>query len=232
VRWFPRRGRLTYDPFDSARAAMVERQLRGRGIADERVLLAMATVPRERFVPANLADRAYADAALPIEDGQAISQPYVVAWMTELLQVEPGGLVLEIGTGSGYQAAVLAAMGAHVRTIERLPALATVARERLAGLGFGELVEVIVADGSLGDPATAPHARVIVTAGAPTVPGPLLDQLGEGGRLVIPVGAGSEQQLVVVTRLAGRLTETPVGGCAFVPLIGAAGFRPGGDGPV
>jgi protein-L-isoaspartate(D-aspartate) O-methyltransferase len=232
VRWFPRRRRLTYDPFDSARAAMVERQLRGRGITDERVLSAMATVPRERFVPRDLADRAYSDAALPIEDGQAISQPYVVAWMTELLQVEPGGLVLEIGTGSGYQAAVLAAMGAHVRTIERLPALATVARERLAGLGFGELVEVIVADGSLGDPATAPHARVIVTAGAPTVPGPLLDQLAEDGRLVIPVGAVDEQRLVVVTRQAGRLTETPVGACAFVPLIGAAGFRPGEDGPV
>jgi protein-L-isoaspartate(D-aspartate) O-methyltransferase len=211
---------------------MVERQLRGRGIVDERVLAAMGAVPREQFVPREWTNRAYDDAALPIEGGQAISQPYIVAWMTELLQVVPGGLVLEIGTGSGYQAAVLATIGARVRSIERLPALAAVARERLAGLGLAEAVEVIVADGSLGDPATAPHARVIVTAGAPVVPRPLLDQLGENGRLVIPVGALDDQQLIVVTRQADRLTETPVGGCAFVPLIGAAGFRPGRGGPV
>ncbi len=211
---------------------MVERQLRGRGIRDERVLAAMAAVPRERFIPADLADRAYDDDALPIADGQSISQPYVVAWMTELLHVEPGSPVLEIGTGSGYQAAVLAAMGARVRTIERLPSLAGAARERLVAAGWGDAVEVVVADGSLGDPAGAPHARIIVTAGAPTLPGPLLDQLGEGGRLVVPVGASGDQQLILVTRAAGRLVETPMGGCAFVPLIGAAGFRPEDVGPV
>jgi protein-L-isoaspartate(D-aspartate) O-methyltransferase len=123
-----------------------------------------------------------------------------------------------------------------VRSIERLPALAAVARERLARLGLAGIrpgtVEVVVADGSLGDLGTAPHARVIVTAGAPSVPGPLLDQLAEGGRLVVPVGSAGEQELILVTRHAGRVTETPVGGCAFVPLIGAAGFRPGEDGPV
>ena len=124
-------------------------------------------------MPAALADRAYDDEALPIDDGQSISQPYVVAWMTELLDVEHGTAVLEIGTGTGYQAAVLAAMGAQVRTIERIPALAEAARERLARLGWGGSVEVIVADGSLGDPATAPHDRILVTAGAPTLPGPV-----------------------------------------------------------
>lgn len=204
---------------------MVERQLRGRGITDERVLAAMGSVPRERFVPADLVANAYDDAALPIEAGQAISQPYIVAWMTELLDVAAGERVLEIGTGTGYQAAVLAAMGARVRTIERLPALAAAARERLISLGAGDAVEVIVADGSQGDPAMAPHARVIVTAGAPSLPGPLLDQLADGGRLVIPVGPAGRQQLVVVSRQGGRLTETPAGACSFVPLIGAAGYR-------
>ena len=232
MRWSPRRGRSAEDPFAAGRAAMVERQLRGRGVTDERVLAAMGAVPRERFVPVELRSHAYDDAALPIEGGQAISQPYIVAWMTELLQVLPGGIVLEIGTGSGYQAAVLATIGARVRSIERLPELAAAARERLAGLGLGDLVEVIVADGSLGDPGTAPHARVIVTAGAPTIPTPLIDQLADGGRLVVPVGPRSNQELILVTRASGRLTETPVGGCAFVPLIGAAGFRPGEDGPV
>jgi protein-L-isoaspartate(D-aspartate) O-methyltransferase len=211
---------------------MVERQLRGRGISDERVLAAMAAVPREAFVPATLADRAYDDDALPIDAGQSISQPYIVAWMTELLRVDDGARVLEIGTGTGYQAAVLAAMGARVRTLERIPALAEAARARLAGLGWTDDVEVIVADGSLGDPATAPHARILVTAGAPTMPGPLLDQLAEGGRLVIPIGASGDQQLVVISREDRRIVETPVGPVAFVPLIGAAGFRPGDGGPV
>ncbi|HLY14718.1 MAG TPA: protein-L-isoaspartate(D-aspartate) O-methyltransferase [Candidatus Limnocylindrales bacterium] len=211
---------------------MVDRQLRSRGLTDERVLAAMAGVPRERFVRKDLIDRAYDDDALPIEGGQSISQPYIVAWMTELLRVEPGMAVLEIGTGSGYQAAVLAAMGAQVWTLERLPDLAVAARERIAGLSFADRVTVVVADGSLGDPERAPHARIIVTAGAPNLPDPLLDQLAEGGRLVIPVGPSGEQQLVLVTREAGRLVERQVGACAFVPLIGAAGYRPGDPGPV
>ncbi len=216
---------------------MVEKQLRRRGIHDERVLAAMDSVPRERFVPEDVQDQAYEDEALPIENGQSISQPYIVAWMTELLRIEPDGWVLEIGTGSGYQAAVLAAMGARVRTIERLPELAASARARLAELGFAGpgstgRVEVIVGDGSLGDPEHAPHDRIIVTAGAPTVPGPLVDQLAEGGRLVVPVGPFGEQELILVTRHGGRITETAVGGCAFVPLIGAAGFGSTEDAPV
>ena len=232
MRWLPRRGPAPEDPFAAARVAMVQRQLRGRGLTDELVLTAMASVPRERFVPATLVERAYDDDALPIDDGQSISQPYIVGWMTELLRVEPGMAVLEVGTGSGYQAAVLAAMGAEVRSLERLPDLAAAARQRLADLGFDERVTVILTDGSLGDPSHAPHDRIIVTAGAPTLPGPLLDQLAEGGRLVIPVGASGEQQLVVVTRTDGQLVERPVGACAFVPLIGAAGYRSADPGPV
>ncbi|MGH2465174.1 MAG: protein-L-isoaspartate(D-aspartate) O-methyltransferase [Candidatus Limnocylindrales bacterium] len=232
MRWTPHRTSSPADPYAAARRAMVERQLRGRGITDERVLAAMTAVRREEFVSSDFADRAYEDGALPIADGQSISQPYVVAWMTELLQVDLGMAVLEIGTGSGYQAAVLAAMGARVRTIERIPALAEAARERLGRLDLGGAVDIVVADGSLGDPSTAPHERILVTAGAPTLPGPLLDQLAEGGRLVIPIGASGDQQMVVVTRADGRLVETQVGEVAFVPLIGAAGFRPAADGPV
>jgi protein-L-isoaspartate(D-aspartate) O-methyltransferase len=211
---------------------MVERQLVARGIRDPLVLAAMGSVPRERFVPVGLQDRAYDDDALPIEQGQSISQPYVVAWMSELLEVHSGDPVLEIGTGTGYQAAVLAAMGASIRTIERLPEIAAGARGRLATIDLDHRVEVIVGDGSLGDPARAPHRRIIVTAGAPSLPGPLLDQLAIGGRLVIPIGRPGDQQMVLVTRTAAGLIETRVGRCSFVPLIGEAGFRdPEGEGP-
>src|ERR1019366_8977358 len=150
MRWSPRRGRSAEDPFAAGRAAMVERQLRGRGVTDERVLAAMGAVPRERFVPVEPRSHAYDDAALPIEGGQAISQPYIVAWMTELLQVLPGGIVLEIGTGSGYQAAVLATIGARVRSIERLPELAAAAPERVGGVGLGGLGEGVVGGGRPG----------------------------------------------------------------------------------
>ena len=206
---------------------MVEWQLRARGIHDQRVLTAMAAVPREQFVRHCDLDLAYADEALPIDSGQTISQPLMVALALELLAPEPGDRVLDIGTGSGYQAAILAAMGCPVVSIERVPELATAARDRLAGLGFGDLVEVKVGDGSLGDPEGAPWARIVVGAAAPAVPQPLADQLADGGRLVVPVGGRWEQDLTLVVREGNRVHTSRHGGCVFVPLIGAAGHRRG-----
>ena len=204
---------------------MVARQLRGRGIRDERVLAAMGAVPREDFVED--ADRvlAYADEALPIEAGQTISQPFMVARMTELLEVQPGDRILEIGTGSGYQAAVLARLGARVTSIERQAALVPEARARLRDLGLGDLVEIRVADGSLGDRAGAPWDGIIVTAAAPAIPEALREQLVEGGHLVIPVGPRDWQVLMAVTRHGDEWTERPDGACVFVPLIGEGGFQ-------
>ena len=213
------------DPFAADRAAMLERQLRARGVRDERVLRAMATVPREAFVPAHLRHLAYADEALPIEHGQTISQPLMVALMTELLDPDPGARVLDIGTGSGYQAAVLVEMGCRVLGIERIPELAAAARERLTGLGYGESVEIRVGDGTLGAPDEAPWSRILVAAAAPRVPEALTDQLGEGGRLVIPVGGRWEQDLLLVEREGARLRSTRHGGCVFVPLVGEGGYR-------
>ena len=166
------------DPEESARLRqeMVERQLRGRGIADEQVLVAMAAIPRERFVPPDLRRHSYFDDALPIASGQTISQPYMVARMTELLAVRPGDRILEIGTGSGYQAAVLATMEARVTTIERHADLATAARARLEGLGFTDAVDVRIGDGSLGVPGDR-FDGIVVTAGAPETPRSLPDQL-------------------------------------------------------
>jgi protein-L-isoaspartate(D-aspartate) O-methyltransferase len=203
---------------------MVATQLRRRGIADERVLAVMGTLPRERFVESRDRAAAYADAAAPIAEGQTISQPYVVARMTELLRVTPGDRILEIGTGSGYQAAVLAGLGAQVLSIERLPSLAEAARERLAALGIGN-VEIRVGDGSLGNPDGAPWDGIIVTAAAPAVPDPLREQLAIGGRLVIPVGERWEQLLMVIERRGpSDWAETSDGGVVFVPLIGREGF--------
>lgn len=203
---------------------MVATQLRGRGIADERVLAVMGTLPRERFMDARDAGVAYRDGAAQIAEGQTISQPYVVARMTELLQVAPGDRILEIGTGSGYQAAVLAGLGARVRSIERFPTLATAARERLAALGI-ENVEIRVGDGSLGDPEGAPWDGIIVTAAAPAVPDALREQLAIGGRLVIPVGGRWDQLLLVIERHGpSDWAETSDGAVIFVPLIGPGGF--------
>ena len=209
---------------EAARAAMVEHQLRRRGIDDERVLAAMASVPRHRFVEHDLVGRAYADEALPSAFGQTISQPLMVALMTRLLAVEPGMHVLEIGTGTGYQAAILATLGCRVTSIERLAGLAGAARERLADLGFGDTVEIRVGDGSLGDPDHTPWERILVTAGAPRVPEPLVAQLAEGGRLVVPVGARHEQALLLVERRDGRVVTTDHGPCVFVPLVGESGW--------
>jgi protein-L-isoaspartate(D-aspartate) O-methyltransferase len=216
--------------FEAARAAMVNEQLRGRGIMDERVLSAMAVVPRERFVPAESRDLAYADQALSIGAGQTISQPWMVAMMSQLLDPSPDGRVLEIGTGSGYQAAVLAAMGCDVIGIERLPELANPASERIESLGFGGRVEIRVGDGSLGAPRDAPWPRIIVAAAAPAVPVALTSQLAEGGRLVIPVGGRWEQDLILVERRGADLVTTNHGPCVFVPLRGAGGWTSGSGG--
>lgn len=206
------------------RGRMVDRQVRARGITDPRVLAAMAAVPRERFVPGEFRRQAFADEAVPIPSGQTISQPYMVARMTELLAPQPGDRVLELGTGSGYQAAVLAWLGARVTSLERHEDLAASARERLGDLGLGDRVEVRVADGSLGDADGAPWDGIIVTAGAPAIPQALREQLAEGGRLVIPVGPRDLQQLMLVVRHGNDWLESPHGACVFVPLIGAGGY--------
>jgi protein-L-isoaspartate(D-aspartate) O-methyltransferase len=211
------------DP-ERARAAMVSDQLRARGITDERVLAAMGAVPRDAFVPESSRRTAYADEALPIDAGQTISQPFMVARMTQDLEVSAGDRVLEIGTGSGYQAAILAWLGAHVTSLERQSVLVEPARERLAALDLPGDITVRQADGSLGDPAGAPWDGIIVTAGAPAIPQELRNQLAEGGRLVIPVGTHDRQLLTVVTRHGDEWHERTDGYCIFVPLIGAAGW--------
>jgi protein-L-isoaspartate(D-aspartate) O-methyltransferase len=203
---------------------MVARQLRRRGIRDERVLEAMSTTPRERFVPGVPTSLAYDDRALPIDAGQTISQPYMVARMTELLRVKPGDRVLEIGTGSGYQAAVLARLGARVTSIERLPDLAEGARAALRSVGI-EGVDVRVGDGSVGDPEGAPWDGIVVTAAAPAIPDALREQLADGARLVIPVGPLSQQDLVVVERRGpSDWQEWSDGAVVFVPLVGEGGW--------
>ena len=204
---------------------MVAEQLRGRGIWDERVLAAMGAIPREAFVSADERRNAYADEALPIEAGQTISQPFMVARMTELLDVKPGDRILEIGTGSGYQAAVLARLGARVTSLERQAVLAPLARARIEVLQLGDSVEIRVADGSLGDPTGAPWDGIIVTAAAPAIPIALREQLADEGHLVIPVGPRDRQILMVVTRRGQEWSEQPDGACVFVPLIGVGGFE-------
>jgi protein-L-isoaspartate(D-aspartate) O-methyltransferase len=209
----------------AARAWMVERQLRSRGITDERVLAAIQAVPREAFVPADIRAAAHADEALPIEAGQTISQPFIVARMTELLRVGAGDRVIDIGTGSGYGAAVLAELGCRVVSIERIPELATTARERLTALGYGDRVAVRVGDGSLGDPDGAPWRGIVVAAAAPSIPEALRSQLDrDGGRLVIPIGDRDRQDLRVVERRGDEWFETSDGPVMFVPLIGSEGF--------
>jgi protein-L-isoaspartate(D-aspartate) O-methyltransferase len=209
---------------EAARRRMVERQIRARGVRDPRVLEAMRSVPREAFVSAELAELAYDDRPLPIEAGQTISQPYVVAWMTEALELEPTDRALEIGTGSGYAAAVLAGIAKQVYTIERHAELADLARERLAQLGLHN-VEVRCGDGTLGWSEHAPFDAIVVAAGGPELPRALLDQLAIGGRLVMPVGDGRAQQLVRVTRVAANdYRREDLGAVQFVPLIGEQGW--------
>ena len=203
---------------------MVDVQLRGRGIADERVLAAMATVPRENFVSPDLRQHAYRDDALPIASGQTISQPYMVARMTELLEPRPGMGVLEIGTGSGYQAAVLARIGCLVLSVERHASLADAARIRLEQLGLAGSVSIVVGDGSVGRPAEAPFEGIVVTAAAPAIPNALAAQLSDGGRLVIPIGPRRRQELILVIRRGDGFERKDCGPCVFVPLVGESGF--------
>jgi protein-L-isoaspartate(D-aspartate) O-methyltransferase len=208
----------------TARAEMVQHQLRERGIRDEKVLAAMEKVPRHRFVDAALRSRAYGDHALPIGAGQTISQPYMVALMTEALGLQGGERVLEIGTGSGYQTAVLAEFTPRLFSVERSPELARAAAAVLRDLGYANVI-LKTADGTLGWPEHGPYDGILVTAGAPEVPAPLLGQLVEGGRLVVPVGDRELQRLELVTRKGDRVTVRTLVECAFVPLVGAAGWR-------
>jgi protein-L-isoaspartate(D-aspartate) O-methyltransferase len=205
--------------FERDRARMVEEQVVRRGIADERVLGAMRRVPRHLFVDEALRDRAYGDRALPIGEEQTISQPYIVALMTSLLELTGTEKVLEIGTGSGYQTAVLAELARRVCSIERLPRLGQRARTVLEGLGYSN-VWVRVGSGTLGWPDEAPFDRIIVTAGGPSVPPPLFEQLAPGGRMVLPLGDMEAQTLTVVENVNGTMKLTPHGDCKFVRLVG------------
>jgi protein-L-isoaspartate(D-aspartate) O-methyltransferase len=212
---------------EAERARMVARQIAGRDVRDERVLAALREVPRHRFVPPEYAREAYDDRALPLAAGQTISQPYVVALMVEALSLRGTDRVLEVGTGSGYAAAVLSRIAAEVYTIERLAELGDLARQRIAELGYAN-VHVRIGDGSLGWPDAAPFDAILVSAGAPAVPPTLESQLAPGGRLVIPVGgAGRVQHLVRLTRVADdRLEREDLGEVTFVPLVGAEGWDP------
>src|SRR5215212_2890514 len=211
--------------FEQERKRMVEEQLRGRDILDERVLAAMERVPREVFVPPDERRRAYDDAALPIGEGQTISQPYMVARICEVLGLRGGERVLDVGTGSGYQAAVLAELAGEVHSIERLPELAEQARANLAEAGYAERVQVHVGDGTLGDPEHAPFAAIAVAAAAPRLPPSLYDQLEPRGRLVIPVGSRLGQDLQLVVRSPEGPAVVATVPCRFVPLVGAEGFE-------
>ncbi len=204
---------------------LLVRLLEGEGaITRPEVREAFLSVPRHRFVPAGMQSRAYDNSALPIGLGQTISQPLMVAIMTELMEPDPRARVLEIGTGSGYQAAILSRLFAEVHTVERLPELSAESRRLFAELGYGN-IHCHVGDGTLGWPEAAPYDRIIVTAGAPDIPARLEQQLGDGGWLVIPVGRSSHQELIRLRRDGDRFVREHHGGCVFVKLIGEEGWK-------
>jgi len=203
---------------------MVEEQLIPRGIEDPRVIDAFLKVERHRFIPEELRGSAYADYPVPIGEGQTISQPYIVALMTECLDLSGDEEVLEIGTGSGYQAAILAELSSQVYSIERFPSLAERAESLLQNLGYIN-IKIKVGDGTLGWPEEAPFSRIIVTAAAPEVPLPLAEQLSEGGKMILPLGETFSQVLTLIEKKKGQLKAESICGCVFVPLIGKFGYK-------
>jgi len=211
------------DPYTQMRMAMVEHQIAARGVRDPRVLDAMRRVPRHLFVPPGYERAAYEDTPLPIGQGQTISQPYIVALMTALLEPGPEDRILEIGAGSGYQAGILGALAGRVVTVERLPEVAAMARRNLERAGIDN-VDVFVGDGTRGWPEAAPYAGVIITAAGPEVPAPLLAQLADGGRLVAPIGGREIQELVRIVRRGDRYRRESAGPVRFVPLLGEHGW--------
>ncbi len=217
---------MTEDSYAALRERMVDQQIKARGVVDSRVLAAMRKVPRHLFIPPHLWDQAYNDYPLPIGEDQTISQPYIVALMTELLEIRETDRVLEVGTGSGYQAAILAELAAAVLSIDRVGGLAEQARQVLDSLGYIN-VRIRVGDGTLGWPEEMPFDAIIVTAGAPKVPRPLTEQLAPGGRLVIPVGDMWSQTLTCVRKTREGLKFEYHGGCRFVRLIGKYGWDGG-----
>lgn len=218
--------RASISNFAAARNEMVARQIRARGIRSPRVLDSLLSVPRHEFVPPESAASAYSDVPLPIGGGQTISQPFMVAAMAEAAQLNGSERVLEIGAGSGYQAAVLSVLAPEIVAVELQPELARACRERLARLGYSN-VRVEQGDGSLGWPPRAPYDAIIVSAAAPSVPAPLVEQLTAGGRLMIPVGNAEQQDLLRITKRAGAIKKEALFVCRFVPLLGRHGWPAG-----
>ena len=213
--------------YELSRKQMVERQIVAQGVKDARLIAAMKKVPRHLFVPEALQYQAYEDHPLPIGDGQTISQPYMVALMTEALELKGGERVLEIGTGSGYQAAILAELCGKVFTVERIDKIARRARQTLDDLKYHNIA-VRIGDGTLGWAEYAPYDRIIVTAGAPELPKAYWEQLAEGGRIAIPVGDREEQSLIIIDKENGKEVRRDFGGCVFVPLLGKNGWNRNG----
>ena len=220
---------LQADAFAQQRQTMVDRQLRDRGIKDERILQAMGRVPRHLFVPSEFRHNAYTDNALPIGEEQTVSQPYIVAAMLGALAVEPSSIVLEVGTGSGYLTALLSELGGHVYSVERLAGLAQSAESILRSLNYTNMT-IQVGDGSAGLQQYAPFDAIVVSAAAPYVPEPLIQQLKDGGRMVIPVGPAQIQNLQLVIKQQGKAEVKKLEACRFVPLIGERGYKTGWEG--